>query len=133
MPGETFTFEDVGIRLRLGDYVVDEPRTRHFRLRHPIDPQASMESGIGRPFRQFPNSEEIRVQFPVHIAALTCLNSLAPGEATRVIWAIRNDGEETFDQKYTYRAVQSHLRLLGGDLDPAHVVYHKHEPKRSLI
>lgn len=122
-PGETFTFDQAGIRLRLGDYIVDQPRTKHFRLRHWIDPQASMESGIARPFRQFPNAEEIKVRFPIHIAAMTCLNSLAPGESTRVIWAIRNDSEETFDQKYLYRAVQTHLRLLDGDLNQFHVVF----------
>lgn len=117
-PGQTYTFTDHGLRLRIGDYVVDQPRSRSFRLRHPVNPQARMESGIGRPFRRFEKGEDIRVRFPVEIQALTCLNSLAPGESTRVICAIRNVGQETFAQKYLYRACQSKLRLLGGDLDP---------------
>ena len=102
---------------RIGDYVVEEPRTRSFRLRHPVSPQARLESGIGRSFEQFENGEDIRVRFPIELTPMTCLNSLAPGESTRLIWAVKNVGTETFDQKYLYRSVRSRLRLLGGDLN----------------
>ncbi|TWU07476.1 DUF7932 domain-containing protein [Stieleria varia] len=122
-PGESYIFENDGLRLRLADYVVDGPRRQWFRLHHDINPQARLESGINRPFRQFPNSQSVLVQFPVVIEAMTCLNSLAPGETTRVIWSVKNVGEETFDQKYLYRAVQSHLSLLDGDLDRSHIVF----------
>lgn len=122
-PGETYTFTEHGLRVRLGDYVVDEPRKNAFHLRHPVNPQARMESGIGRPFRQFENSEEIRVRFPIELMPITSLNSLAPGESTRVIWGVTNVSQETFDQKYLYRAVRSSLRLLGGDLDPKHLAF----------
>jgi hypothetical protein len=115
-PGETYTFCDDGLDFRIGDYVVDEPRTRSFRLRHPVSPQARLESGIARSFEQFENGEDIRVRFPVELTPITCLNSLAPGESTRVIWSVKNIGAETFDQKYLYRSVRSRLRLLGGDL-----------------
>ena len=66
-PGETYTFTQHGLRVRLGDYVVEEPRKRPFQLRHPVNPQARMESGIGRPFRQFENGEDINVRFPHRI------------------------------------------------------------------
>ena len=122
-PGETHTFTEHGLRVRLGDYVVDEPRNNPFHLRHPVNPQARMESGIGRPFRQFENSEEINVRFPIELMAITSLSSLAPGESTRVIWGVTNVSQETFDQKYLYRAVRSSLRLLGGDLDPKHLAF----------
>lgn len=122
-PEETYTFADRGLRFRINDYVVDDPRKRSFRLRHLVSPQATMESGIGRPFRNFENGEEMRVRFPIELVAVTCLNSLAPGESTRVIWGVTNVGEETFDQKYLYRAVRSQVRLLGGDLDLNQVVF----------
>ena len=121
--GDTFTFHQRGLRARLGDYAVDQPRKRPFQLRHLISPVARMESGIGRPFRRFENGEEIQVRFPVELTAVTCLNSLAPGESTRVIWSISNTSQETFDQKYLYRAVQSSVECLGGDLDSRHVVF----------
>ena len=82
-----------------------------------------MESGIGRPFRQFEKAEDVRVRFPVELMAITSLNSLAPGESTRVIWGITNVSEETFDQKYLYRAVRSSLRLLGGDVPSDELVF----------
>ena len=122
-PGETHTFEDHALRLRLADYCVDRPRKRAFRLRHPLCPQARLESGINRPFRSFENSEDIFVRFPVELTAITCLNSLAPGESTRVIWGLTNTSEQTFDQKYLYRAVRSQLRHLGGDLTQEIVVF----------
>ena len=116
-PGHTYTFTDQGLKFRLGDHVVDAPRRFPFRLRHPADPHAIMESGISRRFRQFENSETLNVRFPVEIKALTCLNSLAPGESTRVIWAVTNVGEETFDHKYLRRAVKNSVTYLGGDVD----------------
>ncbi|MGI9470865.1 MAG: hypothetical protein ACR2NZ_05000, partial [Rubripirellula sp.] len=122
-PGETYTFSQEGLRARLGDYVVDEPRNRPFRLEHLINPQARMESGIGRPFRRFENADLIHVRFPVELTAITSLNSLAPGESTRLIWAVTNVGKETFDQKYLYRAVRSSVRLLDGDMDPQFVIF----------
>ena len=123
MPGEKFTFETKGLRIRLGDYTVEEPRKRAFRVRHPINPLARMESGIGRNFRQFENSQDVLLRFPIELTPISSLNSLAPGESTRVIWAIKNVSEETFDQKYLYRAVRASLRLLGGDLDTQHLVF----------
>ena len=123
-PGETHTFENHGLRFRIGDYVVDEPRKRSFRLRHPVSPQARLESGIARPFRQFEKGEDIRVAFPIELTPITCLNSLAPGESTRLIWAVKNTGSETFDQKYLYRSVRTRLRLLGGDLDSQLIAFY---------
>ena len=117
-PGETYTFAHHGLRFRLGDHVVDQPRKRSFRLRHCVNPQARLESGIARPFDRFEKGEDIRVAFPVELTPLTCLNSLASGESTRMIWAVKNIGTETFDQKYLYRSVRTRLRLLGGDLNP---------------
>lgn len=122
-PGEKYTFLRNGLRVRVGDYVVDEPRKNPFRLRHPVNPQARMESGIARPFRRFENGEDIHVRFPVELMAITSLNSLAPGESTRIIWGVTNVSSETFDQKYLYRAVRSNLRLLGGDLDAKYLAF----------
>ncbi|WP_146532564.1 DUF7932 domain-containing protein [Rubripirellula reticaptiva] len=122
-PEETYTFDTAGIRLRIGDYIADDPRKRSFRLRHPVSPQSSLESGIGRPFRNFENGEDLHVRFPIELSPITCLNSLAPGESTRVIWGVTNVGDETFDQKYLYRAIRSHVRLLGGDLDNQQIVF----------
>ena len=118
-----YVFVDRGLRFRLGDYEVDEPRRRPFRLRHLVNPGVRLESGIGRPFRNFENGEEIDVRFPVQLRAITSLNSLAPGESTRVIWAVTNIGGERFDHEYLHRAVTNHVRLIGGDLDPHHLVF----------
>ena len=121
--GDTYTFETQGLRFRIGDFIVDRPRRRPFQLRHWIDPHAMMESGIHRPFRQFENGEQINVRFPIELTAITCLNSLAPGESTRVIWAITNVGSETLDHKYLHRAAESTARLLGGDVDKSHLKF----------
>ena len=40
-----------------------------------------------------------------------------------MIWAVKNISQETFDQKYLYRAVRSSVRFLAGDLDPKHVIF----------
>ena len=122
-PDETHIFNNQGLRLRLGDQVADSPRRRSFRLHQSISPRASMESGIGRPFRQFENSQQIKLQFPVELLAITSLNSIAPGESTRVIWGVTNVSEETFDQKYLYRAIQSSIRLIGGDIALEHLAF----------
>ena len=122
-PGETFEFVDQGLRFRIGDYVVDQPRRRPFTLRHLVNPQASLESGINRPFRNFENGDIVNVHFPVQLRAITSLNSLAPGESTRVIWAVTNVGTETFDHAYLRRAVNNHVRYIGGDVDPSHLVF----------
>lgn len=122
-PGESYTFEDAGLGFRIGDFVVNAPRKRAFRLRQPVSPQARLESGIARTFEQFENGEDIQARFPVELTAITCLNSIAPGESTRLIWAVRNIGTETFDQQYLYRSVRSRLRLLGGDLNKDLVIF----------
>ena len=88
-----------------------------------VSPQARMESGIRRPFRQFLNGEGMLVRYPVELSSITSLNSLAPGESTRVIWDVVNTGTETFDHKYLHRAVQAHLRFLGGDIGLEHIVF----------
>ncbi|MGB7342922.1 MAG: hypothetical protein WBD20_01805 [Pirellulaceae bacterium] len=124
---EYYTFEAQGLLFRIGDHVVDHPRRRPFRLRHWIDPHATMESGIHRPFTDFENGELATIQFPVELTAITCLNSLAPGESTRVIWAITNIGTETFDHKYLHRAVQTYVRMLGGDVDLQHLQFFDHQ------
>ncbi len=111
-PDETTVFTTAGIPLRLADYVVDQPRNRPFRLRHTISPAAWMEGGIGRPFRQFSNGEEIEVRFPVELLTVRSLTSLAPGESTILTWSIKNTSDETFDQKHLYRAVKSSIRLI---------------------
>lgn len=122
-PDETYVFGDRGLRLRLGDHVVDSPRKRSFRAHQLVSPYARMESGIARPFRQFENSQQVLLQFPVELTPITSLNSIAPGESTRLIWGIKNVSEETFDQKYLYRAIQSSIRLIGGDINPKHIVF----------
>ena len=122
-PGETYTFSQAGLRVRLGDYVVDDPRNQSFRLHHVVNPIASMESGISRSFRNFENGDSIQVRFPIELTPISALHSLAPGESTRVIWAVKNISQETFDQKYLYRAVRSSVRFLAGDLDPKHVIF----------
>ncbi len=122
-PGESLTFSDHGLRIRLGDQIVDAPRNRAFRLHQAVSPLASMESGIGRRFRNFENSQQIQLQFPVELTAIRSLNSLAPGESTRVIWSVTNLSEETFDQKYLYRAVRTNIKLIGGDLALSHLVF----------
>ena len=76
-PGETHTFTDAGLAIRLADHVVDQPRNRPFRLEHLVSPQAWMEGGIGRPFRQFENGELLEIRFPVELTAVTALKSLA--------------------------------------------------------
>ena len=116
-PSETITFDRNGLKVRLGDHIVDAPRKRPFRLRYDVSPRASMENGISREFRQFENAQQIDVRFPVELRAITSLNSMAAGESTRVIWAVTNVGQETFDQKYLARAVRTNLRLIGGDLE----------------
>ena len=126
-PGQEFTFADSGIRFRFADFCVDKPRARPFTLKHPVSPVSRMESGIGRPFRRFENAETVKVEFPVQLKAITCLNSLAPGESTRVIWAFTNVGTETFDHKLMHRAVQSHARYLGGDIQNEHIVFFDNE------
>jgi hypothetical protein len=122
-PQESFVFERAGIRARLGDYLVDEPRNLAFHLRQPVNPQARLESGIGRHFQQFENSQDVEIRFPIELTPIESLNSIAPGESTRVIWGVKNISEQTFDQKYLYRAVQSSIRWLGGDLESQHVVF----------
>jgi hypothetical protein len=122
-PGETHTFAGRGLQFRIGDYVVETPRRRSFRLHHVVRPQAWMESGIHRPFREFGWDEEIQVKFPVELMPVTCLGSLAPGESTRLIWAVTNRSSETLGHKYLRRAVRSKLELLGGDVDQQHLVF----------
>ena len=41
-----------------------------------------------------------------------------------VIWEVTNIGTEAFDHKYLQRAVQSHVRLLGGDIEGHVVIMH---------
>ena len=62
-PGETHVFDAQGLRCRLGDHEVNHPRKRSFRLRQAVSPQARLESGIARPFRQFENRQEIQIRF----------------------------------------------------------------------
>ncbi|MFK8114957.1 MAG: hypothetical protein AB8B91_22330 [Rubripirellula sp.] len=133
-PGETHLFDRSGLRVRLGDYTVEQPRKRAFRVRHPVNPHARLESGIGRNFRQFENSQDVHLRFPIELTAIASLNSLAPGEFTRVIWAVKNVSQETFDQKYLYRAVQSSIRWIGGDLDTKHLKFLDHqETPRDIV
>ena len=122
-PDETHAFADCGLRFRLGDFVVETPRRRSFRLHHLVHPQAWMESGIHRRFRQFGWNEEMLVKFPIELTPINCLGSLAPGESTRVIWAVTNRSPETFGQRYLRRAVRSTLGLLDGDVDRQHLVF----------
>lgn len=126
-PGESFCFDRVGIPIRLGEDAIDDPRKRAFRLRHPISPTASLESGIGRPFRNFENSQTLRVRFPVELTPLACLRSLAPGESTRVIWALVNRSNQTFGRQWLRRSIQSRVRLIGGDLRQDLIVYFDRE------
>ena len=114
-PDATTVFTTDGIALRVSDYIVEQPRSRPFRLRHPISPVAWMEGGIGRPFRQFPNGEDIEVRFPVEISNVRSLTSLAPGESTILTWSITNTSDETFDQKHLVRAVKSAIRIYTSD------------------
>ncbi|QDV65612.1 DUF7932 domain-containing protein [Crateriforma conspicua] len=115
-PGESFTFQNAGLRFRLGDYDVDRPRRQPFTLDHQVNPHCRMESGICRPFRQFENGEDIEVRFPIELTEIEALGSLTPGESTWVRVGITNVSDETFDNQYLYRAVKSQMRLLSGDL-----------------
>lgn len=126
-PGETFSFEYHGLRFRVGDYVVEAPRKRPFSAKHQVSPRASLESGIHRPFRQFETPDDVRFQFPIELAPIRSLRSLAPGESTRVIWGVTNRGSETFDHKHLCRAVRTKLGLLGGDIDASQLAFFDHE------
>lgn len=122
-PGETHAFLGRGLQFRIGDFVIETPRRRSFRLHHQVRPQAWIESGIHRPFRGFGWDEEIRVEFPVELTPVSCLGSLAPGESTRLIWAVTNRSSETLGHKLLRRAVRTKLELLGGDVDQQHLVF----------
>ncbi len=123
-PGESYTFSDDGLGFRLGDEVVDHPRRQPFHLSHPINPLAFLESGIHRQFRNFECVETIEARFPVELTDIIALNSLAPGESTRVRWGITNTSSETFDDKLTYRSLRTGGRLLGGNLDENQIVFY---------
>lgn len=122
-PDESYTFSDSGLRLRLADVIVSGPRKRGFTLDHPISPVAYMESGIDRPFRDFEKGEIVEVRFPIELTDVIALNSLAPGESTRVRYGITNVGSETFDDGLTFRSVQTGARLLGGDVDLGQLLF----------
>ena len=122
-PDHSYTFSTEGLRLRLGDYVVDAPRKRPFGLDHLVSPIAMMESGIHRPFRQFENGEQVELQFPIQLSEITALNSLAPGESTRVRIQVTNISNEMFGEQHGFRSVRVGGRLLGGDLDSRHLVF----------
>ncbi|TWU35926.1 DUF7932 domain-containing protein [Novipirellula artificiosorum] len=117
VPGESYTFSNQSLRFRFADVVIAGPRKRGFSLNHSISPVAYVESGIHRPFRDFENQEEVQVRFPIELTDVIALNSLAPGESTRVRWGITNLSEETFDDQMFHRSVQTGVRLLGGDVD----------------
>ena len=122
-PGERHTFRSDGLGFRIGDYVVGQPRRRPFTLDLFLSPTCRMESGIRRPFRNFENAEEVEVRFPVELTDIEALNSLSPGESSRVRLGLTNVGDETFDDKYLHRAVRLGARLTDGDLNPGHVVF----------
>ncbi|GAA5505329.1 hypothetical protein [Novipirellula caenicola] len=122
-PGETFTFDDACLSLRWSNVIVHAPRKQPFRLRHDVNPRAFMESGIHRPFRDFENEEQVDVQFPLQLSEITALNSLAPGESTRVRFAITNIGDETFDDRAFHRSARAGIRLLDGDIDKSQLLF----------
>ncbi len=122
-PEESFTFKDKGLRFRFSNVVIHEPRKQPFHLRHPVNPQAFLESGIHRPFRNFENPETTSVQFPIQLSDITALNSLAPGESTRVRYTITNIGDETFDDRLLHRSVRMGTRLLSGDVDQNQILF----------
>ncbi|EMI20225.1 hypothetical protein RMSM_02844 [Rhodopirellula maiorica SM1] len=122
-PGESYTFNDECLSLRWTNVIVNVPRKRPFLLKHDVNPRAFMESGIHRPFRNFENEEPIDVQFPLRLSEITALNSLAPGESTRVRFAITNIGDETFDDRVYHRSVRSGIRLFGGDINSNQLLF----------
>jgi hypothetical protein len=132
-PGDTFCFDRCSLRMRIADCIITEPRNQSFRLRHPVNPVARMESGIRRPFVNFENGEDIRVHFPVELTPLVCLNSLAPGESTRVIWGVKNVSDETFDQTALHRAVRTRMRTLVGDVNPELIVFFDDKDEPATI
>lgn len=124
-PGESSTFTRKGIQLRIADYLVNQPRNRPFQLRHPVNPVAWRVGGVGRPFRQFENREEIEIKFPVELTLIRSLTILALGDSTILTWAITNTSEETFDQKHLYRAVNSSIRLMTQNSNTAADITHE--------
>lgn len=122
-PEETYTFDDECLSLRWTNVIVNAPRKQPFHLKHDVNPRAFVESGIHRPFRDFENEETVDVRFPLQLTEITALNSLAPGESTRVRYAITNIGDETYDDRAYHRSVRTGIRLLGGDIDKNQLLF----------
>ena len=99
-PGEEYDFGDKPITFRL----IEKTRTVAGLMRESdtVSPGGYV-TRIGREFANFSNRAErqIRVQYPIEITPLQSLTSVAPGEAMRVLFKVKNISKQTLGSGFS--------------------------------
>lgn len=125
-PGERHRFRGLELPFKLR--VFNPQRTGDaFNASETISLQALLPR-VRRTFGDFATTAAAKqmgrfeIRFPIEISPLTSLFSLAPGEAARLRWTLRNVSERDFGlDGGEGRAVAVKVMLVGGDLGPDQV------------
>lgn len=116
-PGETHTFSGQDLTFHLQERPVT--RAGVLQGRETVGPKARV-TRVEREFQNFNEGAqtEIQVQYPIRITPLSSLVTLAPGEAARVYFHVRNISTQTIGQMPGLDARKAHatLKRVGGDL-----------------
>jgi hypothetical protein len=124
-PNETLVF-DHPLTFKIKDTVISKPGGP-FAQTGTIVPKAYV-AGAERFMGQVAGVTQFPIRFPIRISVISGLNSLRPGETTRIFWEVENISDRDFGGDVTLsegvrRDIISLFKRTGGDLDPRFVQF----------
>ncbi len=121
-PGSSHSLKNQVLRADLKSWQATGPQDR-LKENQRLSPQATLER-VERKFERFEKDQTIEVTQPLKLHAIEGLDSLAPGEGTKLLMRVTNVSDKPYGfTAESKRRITLQSRYGGGDLDPNSVQY----------
>lgn len=120
-PGEKIVLKD-SVFFQINDTQVESPG-EPFRASDKIMPAAELTE-VSRTFFDFNNPQSFEIRYPIEISEISGLNSVGPGQSTRVFWNVKNISTKDFgSESEIRRELGLQFGWTGGEMQAAQLTF----------
>lgn len=123
-PGDAKTISTEHLTFRVKNNILAKAGEERARWADRVRPLADL-TDVERPFTNFDNTKSIEITYPIEIEPIQTLRSLAPGQASKFYFTVKNvSGRDFGGESEMKRAIETLVRRSGGDLSSSDLTFH---------